>query len=767
MINMKIVLYQKINFGSAGFRLRYSILFSFGLCILGLNAQSPIELTSCDFTYIDPQDQNAANSNGRDTLIYRSYFGDSLQLRNFIIDINAFGGQQIDRTEVFAIMADSTRKSLGRLAFGNCFGCVDGFAFLYNDSLYAEGVTDPSIQELWINSFGQPAFAIQGSQQTLVGLGRISGQIPFCAVGFEVIYQVNSNPANATTEFSTHIICPEVIQDCAIDPTFDINCLDQLLLLNANVPSRCFALDAEIFWMDEQANRYDGDEVSLPLAQQAQWYFLHIQDDCCLYVDSVYIENPSFAVIDPQFQSCSGLALDLSANGGTTYDWITPNGSRLMGNPLQIHSATPADGGRYTVIVTNDEGCVDTIFTEVVINEPILPEANLSDVCYGDTLYLNVANDGAFSSIEWLKPSGLTIPNNLISNYQITDDGTYTILTTDTLGCNQSTTTAVNGSELPNLESIFESSCQEVSVTLLPAFYQYKWPDATMGNQRTFQFGGPIPVEVTANNGCTTINIVEVPDPGESWYDLVVEQPRCPGEFGAIIIEPSNPSKPLIYSIDGGANYTLQNEFTSLLPGAYPITIRDESGCIEEELIILEQPASLDVRINKSQIEARPNELIELKADIIGNPAIIQWLPESIDNGLPETSFNANRSMDVRVIVQDDNGCHAVARLQLTVLLSPIHAPNAFSPNLDGRNDGFTLYSDLKSGEIIESLLIYDRYGNQIYEGNDLPLNQPELGWDGRSEGQKMNPGVYAFLAIIRYGNGIKQQVKGDVALIR
>ena len=764
---MKFALHQKINFGSAGFSLTYTILFSLGLQMLSLYAQSPIELTTCDFTYIDPQDQNAALSNGRDTLVYRTFFSDSFQLRNFFVDINAFGGQQIDRTEVLAIMADSTRKSLGRLAFGNCFGCVDGFAFLYNDSLYAEGVTDPSIQELWLTSFGQPPFAIQGSQQTLVGLGRISGQIPFCAVGFEVIYQVNSNPANATTEFSTHIICPEVIQDCTINPTFNISCLEQQLQLNANIPGSCFALDAETFWTDEQGNRYDGGAVMLPLEQQAQWYYLHIQDDCCLHIDSLFIENPSFAFIEPQFESCNGLALELLASGGNSYAWITPNGSRLMGNPLQIHTATQEDAGMYTVIVSNDEGCVDTSFTEVVVNAPLLPEANSPGVCYGDTLDLTITNTMAFTMIEWLKPSGVPVPNNQIPNYQITDDGNYTILTTDTLGCTQMTTVAISGIELPDLEPIFEGSCQQVSVTLLPNFYQYSWPDGTVGNQRDFQTGGPVIVEVTATNGCTTTTTIEVPDPGESWYNLVVEQPRCPGEFGAIVIEPSNPSKPLIYSIDGGTNYTLQNEFTSLLPGAYPITIQDESGCIEEELIILEQPELLNVRINKTQIEARPNELIELKADIIGNPSIIQWLPESIDNGLPETSFNADRSMDVRVIVQDDNGCHAVARLQLTVLLSPIHAPNAFSPNLDGRNDGFTLYSDLKSGEIIESLLIYDRYGNQIFEGKDLPLNRPELGWDGRSEGQKMNPGVYAFLATIRYGNGIKQQVKGDVALIR
>jgi hypothetical protein len=144
---------------------------------------------------------------GRDTLIYELFFEERNLPRAFFVDINAFGGQQVDRAKVYAIMADSSLKELGRIAFGNCPDCVRGFAFVHEGELQTQGVNTPEMMNMWLQSFNQPAYALPGNLQTLAGVGRISGTIPFCAIGFYVEYEVNSSPGSGTTEFSTHIIC--------------------------------------------------------------------------------------------------------------------------------------------------------------------------------------------------------------------------------------------------------------------------------------------------------------------------------------------------------------------------------------------------------------------------------------------------------------------------------------------------------------------------------------------------------------------------------
>ena len=89
------------------------------------------------------------------------------------------------------------------------------------------------------------------------------------------------------------------------------------------------------------------------------------------------------------------------------------------------------------------------------------------------------------------------------------------------------------------------------------------------------------------------------------------------------------------------------------------------------------------------------------------------------------------------------------------------------SPNNDGVNDRFTLYSDNGSGEIIEVLRIFDRWGNQVFAADQINLSDESLGWDGNFQGKPAKPQVYVYQALIRYVNGAERWVTGDVTLIR
>ena len=74
--------------------------------------------------------------------------------------------------------------------------------------------------------------------------------------------------------------------------------------------------------------------------------------------------------------------------------------------------------------------------------------------------------------------------------------------------------------------------------------------------------------------------------------------------------------------------------------------------------------------------------------------------------------------------------------------LNEIFFPNVISRN--GINTNFTVYG--KTIEIIESLSVYDKWGNQIYSKKAVVPNEPNLGWDGSFNGKKVISGVYVFV---------------------
>ena len=739
------------------------VLILLGICNAALWGQTIINLTDCGVSYIDPQDANIGITSGRDTLVYQHFFDNQSELHAYYIDINAFGGQQIDRTKVFAIMPNDTLKQLGQLSFGNCLTCSDGFAFVFNDSLQVEDVNDLGTMELWLQSFNQPPFSLQGSLQTLRGVGRLSGLIPFCAKGLRVEYVVNSNPANATTEFSTHIICPEVIQDCTVEKDLVIDCIRDSFSLKALIPSKCFSQDVIINWEGPDGRLFEEEEIVLPLAENQGWYYLSIWDECCETRDSILVSYPQFADAGPDLTTCENDPIEVLGQGGVDYVWNLPSGDTIQG-PLLTQTAV--ESGFFELIAYDTIGCaaVDSFYLEVV--QPIEPIVQMPNICIGLPVQFVLNNDSLFSSKIWLNPNDQTIPNGNLSNFQLENTGIYKVVGTDQNGCTAELAFEVTTNP-PTINWVTTSTCDTTTILIEPLDQLYIWESGDTTSNYQVTKGGTYSLTIEDSNGCQSTTAIEIPEPEGPSFNLEVIQPDCPGDFGKLEIFPANPEVPAIYSINGGENYGFETYFDDLVYGGYSILAQDEFGCIVQKDIEIIQPDTVGVSLDLEYLEVRPDAKIELKATTIGSVQKIQWLPKEIDNGQLSTSFLAYRDMDVRIIVEDANKCKAVDGFQLSVILSPIHRPNVFSPNNDGINDRFTFYSDQLSGEMIEWLGIYDRFGNLMFTATEIPLNQESYGWDGSHFGEPLNSGVYTYMGIVRYGNDIKRLFEGDVFLIR
>jgi len=108
--------------------------------------------------------------------------------------------------------------------------------------------------------------------------------------------------------------------------------------------------------------------------------------------------------------------------------------------------------------------------------------------------------------------------------------------------------------------------------------------------------------------------------------------------------------------------------------------------------------------------------------------------------------------------------CDSLVYLELDYY--EVFAPNAFSPNGDGVNDVFSIYGGQEL-VAVESLQIYDRWGNQVYEAENLSPLEGKAGWDSSTSGGFAPTGIYLYVARVRLDDGKTRMLKGDFTLVR
>jgi gliding motility-associated-like protein len=105
--------------------------------------------------------------------------------------------------------------------------------------------------------------------------------------------------------------------------------------------------------------------------------------------------------------------------------------------------------------------------------------------------------------------------------------------------------------------------------------------------------------------------------------------------------------------------------------------------------------------------------------------------------------------------------------------ICPLYIPNAFTPNGDNINDRFVL-SVSEDCEVLKySVQIFDRWGQLVFEGNEL---DPTKSWDGQFNSNYLQQGLYLYkisAELYSYTNRssasrpVKINKQGSVVLIR
>ena len=145
------------------------------------------------------------------------------------------------------------------------------------------------------------------------------------------------------------------------------------------------------------------------------------------------------------------------------------------------------------------------------------------------------------------------------------------------------------------------------------------------------------------------------------------------------------------------------------------------------------------------------------------------WSPAATLNC--ETCSNPVASMSVTttymVDVASDHDCRTSdsVTIHLYCNTSQVFIPNSFTPNGDGQNDVF--YPRGTGIQLIKSFRIYNRWGELLFERDNIQMNDEKNAWDGSYGSATPRPDVYVYVIDAVCETGEPVFIKGDVTIIR
>jgi gliding motility-associated-like protein len=220
----------------------------------------------------------------------------------------------------------------------------------------------------------------------------------------------------------------------------------------------------------------------------------------------------------------------------------------------------------------------------------------------------------------------------------------------------------------------------------------------------------------------------------------------------------------LSYTLLPGGVTNQSGNFTNLAFGIYTIGISDSVGCNIDTIVAIPLPEN-------------PMRIITRKQDLgCSGTGTEGWAEVGIEGGEGPYQISWNTSPPqftskidnltygyYAVHVTDANGCQD----KDTVYIKPgecceqIFIPNAFSPNNDGLNDVFRIYTTAAI-ELLQ-YAVYDRWGNKVWS----TFNHLDS-WDGQFNNGKTDIGTYFY--IFRYTcltDGKTYLRSGDITILR
>ncbi len=477
------------------------------------------------------------------------------------------------------------------------------------------------------------------------------------------------------------------------------------------------------------------------------------------------------------------------ANDGN-YGTVFSNGE---GNSLQsavTDTAFNVPAGMNQVIVF-DAFCADTLDFELTEPLPIAIDQDISEItdascfgiCDGEVTLFTSGGDGDFSYV-WEASGNISETEmDLCAGWQVVEitDGNDCIVL-DSVFISQPDSLEL----FVDLTETINPSCNEDNGGQITVNYtggnigpvDFMWTNNVSDDAvGTMLENGLYTITVTDGRGCTdtTSHLLDAP-PAVFGELNAPEDIVCFGDQTCISVSD-------FVTGGSGSGYRFQINNSSLFPidscvsvfaGEYDVSIVDSEGCAYDTTIVIGQPSELLASLGDDIEVSLGDSLSFLEVQLNQNFLIdtIMWMGDfefiCVDPECTRIQIFPSGDGTFSVMAVDVNGC--IATDEIIVRIDDerkVYFPNVFTPNSDGINDRFQLFTGFGVEEILV-LQVYDRWGNKMYEETNLSPNPGGVGgWDGTFNGQVLDPGVYVYRAEISFIDGRTIPYSGSITLVK
>ena len=441
---------------------------------------------------------------------------------------------------------------------------------------------------------------------------------------------------------------------------------------------------------------------------------------------------------------------------------------------------TDLSDGNYSLTITDAQGCeAEFTFTIDFVPNPFIVRSSASLIsCFGESDgAINLSPEGGRSpyNFEWSDGSAAEDRMNLSpGSYEVTitdsDDREeildFTLIEPGPLELNTEVTS-------PNCKG-FSSGAIDIEIEGGRPDYRVSINGNELGHtSATNLLAGSYMIEVIDRSGCVINREVEISEPELISVSYEKQDPSCFGyEDGKIEIQNVSGGTPPYTAKLDGKEIDISGK-RGLGSGDYILQIEDDNSCFWQELIVLESPEQIEVEVASSAHNIVKGQAIQLEATIF--PATLEidrgnWFSNAFDPQFEcSTCFETMASPKETSTIGFQlwvGECLYSDEVEVTVKDQNIFVPNIFSPNGDGRNDRFRIFTNNDPGVFIRELSIFNRWGQNIYQVRNLNAQSYD-GWNGKSGGTDVGEGVYIYHILLENGRGETTQLSGDISIVR
>jgi len=453
-----------------------------------------------------------------------------------------------------------------------------------------------------------------------------------------------------------------------------------------------------------------------------------------------------------------------------------------------------------TLTVEAPNGCTDVWTDQVTVLPELVADADvIVSGCNPVEVVFNNQSTGAISYF-WNLGNGNTSTN---FNEQGTFYNPYPVDTTFVISL---TATNVYGCEVTSDLWVVVQPFPTASFTVTPLVQT--WPNNVVNLQEN-SIGTNLGFQWTLEDGSEYY----VPNPGDHTFptwgtyniELIVNEGLCTDTTAqSITIIPPAPIAlfegngegcvPLTVTLDNLSQYAESYEWF-FSDGGYttsdePVYTFYNAGVFGATLVVngfdgtndtLELTNLFTAHANAvASFTVTPNQVVVPDQPVLclnasDNASIFEW---SFGDGYvssevsPKHFYEDEGVYSVQLIANNEFNCPDTLILQDVVFAygdGLLEYPNAFTPSANGPSDGIydpygytnDIFCPLHKGVVLYELQIFNKWGEQIFETNDI-----HRGWDGYYRGELSKEDVYVWKASVTFSNGTSKIMTGDLTLL-